>query len=75
MNQEHITKMALKLRGWTDKGINLFLKNHDKGTVEAYRIINEKIYFKIAEIYPELKDECDNQLMKKIDESQGDYCY
>lgn len=41
------------------------------GTSEAYRIINEKIYSKIAEIYPELKDECDNQLMRKLDETNN----
>lgn len=41
------------------------------GTSEAYRIINEKIYSKIAEVYPELKDECDNQLMRKLDETNN----
>lgn len=41
------------------------------GTSEAYRIINEKIYSKIADVYPELKDECDNQLMRKLDETNN----
>ena len=41
------------------------------GKSEAYRIINTKIYAKIAEVYPVLKDECDNQLMSKLDETNN----
>src|SRR3990167_371939 len=41
------------------------------GKSEAYRIINTKIYAKIAEVYPVLKDECDNQLISKLDETNN----
>lgn len=38
------------------------------GKTEAYKILNTKIYDKIKEIYPEFAEECDMQLMRKIDE-------
>jgi len=30
-----------------------------------------EIYSKMAEVYPFLKDECDNQLMRKLDETDN----
>ena len=36
------------------------------GKQEAYALLNQKIFQKIAEIFPELQDECDRQLSEKI---------
>lgn len=36
------------------------------GTKEAYTLLNEKIFQKIGETFPELKAECDRQLEEKI---------
>jgi len=35
------------------------------GKQEAYKLLNKKIYNKIAEIYPQLKQECNNQFLRK----------
>jgi hypothetical protein len=35
------------------------------GKDEAYTILNQKIYEKIAEVYPQLKSECERQLLRK----------
>lgn len=35
------------------------------GKQEAYKLLNKKIYGKISEVYPQLKQECLNQLSKK----------
>ncbi len=35
------------------------------GKQEAYKLLNKKIYDKISEVYPQLKQECLNQLSKK----------
>lgn len=39
------------------------------GKSEAYKILNKKIYTKIAEIYPPLKEECNKQLSQKQNET------
>lgn len=39
------------------------------GKSEAYNILNKKIYDKISEVYPSLKDECDRQLSSKTHET------
>ena len=50
------------------------LSNYDKklksifgkiGISKAYKIINKKVYEKIKEVYPELKNECNKQLLNK----------
>lgn len=47
------------------------------GTKEAYILLNQSIFKKIAEIYPTLKDECDRQLEEKIRQQleRADYLY
>jgi len=35
------------------------------GKQEAYKLLNKKIYDKISEVYPQLKEECNNQIHKK----------
>lgn len=36
------------------------------GKKEAYALLNQKIFQRITEIYPELKEECEKQLAEKI---------
>ena len=37
------------------------------GKHDAYKILNQKIYEKISEVYPELKSECESQMFIKFD--------
>jgi hypothetical protein len=37
------------------------------GKAEAYNILNRKIYDKIAQVYPQLSDECERQMRRKTE--------
>lgn len=66
LNRIMVNYLRHNLSNYDDKLEEIFGK---VGKVEAYCIINKKIYSKIAEVYPTLQDECDNQLMRKLDET------
>lgn len=68
LNRIIVNYLRHVLSNYDDKLEELFGR---VGKSEAYRLVNTKIYSKIAEIYPELKDECDNQLMRKLDETNN----
>lgn len=66
LNRIIVNYLRHHLSNYDDKLEGIFGK---VGKMEAYCIINKKIYSKIAEVYPSLKNECDNQLMRKLDET------
>jgi hypothetical protein len=41
------------------------------GKIEAYYLLNKKIYNKISEVYPSLKTECEKQLLSKQNETNN----
>lgn len=45
------------------------------GTKEAYILLNHRIYKRISELYPELKDECDRQFEEKTLKTASDPMY
>jgi len=68
LNRIIVNYLRHNLSNYDDKLEEIFGK---VGKAEAYHIINKKIYSKMAEVYPFLKDECDNQLMRKLDETDN----
>jgi hypothetical protein len=62
INRITVNWIRHKMTEYDDSLLIIFNKT---GKNKAYQIINQKIYFEISSVYPELKDECNRQLFNK----------